>query len=159
MNTQDINCFTALFPFFFQHIITRDMPLLHRQININAREIPFHSLFSRSFTGARNNIHGLYAVHKKHISYRARGGKPLRVEHDEKRGGDSSGNRDCTVMSYECHSCRHEYGMSFGRAPGSSSNCIRENAPVSRCVLQSCGHRRRRHPRPDISIEGSRKGE
>lgn len=73
-------------------------------------EIPSHSLFSRSFTGARNNIHGLHAVHKKRISYRAHGGKPLRVEHDEKRGGDSSGNRDCTVMSYECHSA----GMNTG---------------------------------------------
>lgn len=85
------------------------MSLFHRRININRDPLP--SSILPPVPTCANNIRGPDAVHKKRISYQARGGKSLRVEHDEKkRVGDSPGNRDCTVMSYECHSA----GMNTG---------------------------------------------
>lgn len=88
------------------------MSLFHRRININAPWIPSDPPSSRPST-CGNNIRGLDAVRKKRISFIERAAANL-YEWNMMRccsaSGDSPGNRDCTVMNYECHSA----GMNTG---------------------------------------------
>jgi len=68
-------------------------------------------------------MYGLRAA-DKNISYREHSAKPLWVEHDA-----TQFVRKSRLYRYELRVPfrQHEYGMSFGRAPGSFSNWIREN--------------------------------
>lgn len=74
---------------------------------------------------------------------------------DERTRG-SYGNRDCTVMSYECHSAGMNTGCLLDALQEGFSNWIRENVHSNASyALQSCGHHHRRPSADSVSTTES----